>query len=565
MSSRPAVLALAVLTASVVGLGVAGASPAVLGPGVEQPAAEAEVVQPLSDAASAVPDVPVPPDQLQSVEVSQPASVDAETYAGEKQAAVTAPAPTDAQIVDADAAQPEAAIAPNFAGLNRLTAQNSGFIFNPPDTTMGKSPNRVLEATNSALRLFTNAGGVLATANLNSFFSAPAASGLLFDPKVLYDRLSSTPRLWVVALQKTGNLDPDPANDFSRIHLAVARSIDPVTLAATGWCRYFLNGMRDPATVNRSWADFPQIGFGRDAFLLATNQFKFTNNGFTFAILRAFRKLVAENNAGACPVIPFFTFQPAGGTVGNFDIFALQPVHANTAPSSFSGTTNPAYALSTRRGSSTVYHVWRVRNVGGSPTLSQVVLSNHSYAIPPSSPQLGTGVLLDTGDNRVLAASGIGNSFEGTFTTLCNFTGGTANESCTLSPRVNVGQNVFGSLTAAIVENPFTGFGDNIFAHHPSIALNLGLKAGASWLRSGAAFRLSSLALIKNPAAGWATVAAYAPGTCSYTTTNRTGDYSGAQTDPSNLNSFWLGGEQAVAVPGLGGCNWATRIAQLVP
>jgi len=128
-----------------------------------------------------------------------------------------------------------------------------------------------------------------------------------------------------------------------------------------------------------------------------------------------------------------------------------------------------------------------------------------------------------------------------------------------------VGQTSTGLLSAAIVENPFMGFGDNVFAHHPSIALNFSIKAGSSWLRSGAALRLSSIALIKNPLAAWAGVSQYAPGTCSYTTTSRTGDYSGAQTDPSNLNTFWLGGEQAIPVAGLAGCNWATRIVQLVP
>lgn len=528
-----------------------------------------EVLQPLSDGV-APPEVEPLPGALQSVEVGQPASVDAATYASEKQAAVTEPAPMGAQIADvsqvAGRSGPLASIATNFPGLNRLTSQNNGFIFNPPDTTMGKSPSRVLEATNSALRLTTTTGVQLAALNLNTFFPAGgAASGLLFDPKVLFDRLSATPRFWVVALQKRGDNDLNAANDFSRIWIAVARSVDPNSLAAAGWCRYALDAIRNNGTALKSWADFPQIGFGRDAFLLADNQFQFTPpRPFTFAIVRAFRKLVAENNAASCPSIPFFTFQPSGAA-GNFDIFAIQPAHAQTTPSSFAGTTNPAYALSTRRGSSNVYHVWRVRNVGGAPTISQVVLANKAYGIPPSSPQLGSAVLLDTGDNRVLAASGIGNQFQGIFTTICNFTAGTPNESCTLAPRVSVGQNIFGLLTASIIENPFVGFGNNIFAHHPSIALNLALKAGASWLRSGAALRLSSLALLHQPLGGWGAVSVYAPGTCSYTATSRTGDYSGAQTDPSNLNTFWLAGEQATVVAGLAGCNWATRITQLVP
>jgi hypothetical protein len=528
--------------------------------GGQQPV-QSGVLHPITAAYAA----PASPFALLPAVASRPASVGPAAYSREKQAALTAQAPMGAGVVDVPQSPRVPFVSTNFAGLNRLTAQNHGFIFVPPDTTIAKSPNRVLEGTNSALRLFTPAGGVLATADLNTFFGALTTNGLMFDPKVIFDRLSNNRRFWIVALQKKGNLDADPTNDFSRIFFAVSRSVDPVNFSPTGWCRYSFSGIRDATTSNKSWADFPQVGVGSDAFLLATNQFKFTNNGFTFAILRAFRKLVAENNAVSCPGIPFFTFQPAGGIAGNFDVFAIQPVHANTAPSSFAGTTNPAYALSTRRGSSNRYHVWRVRNVSTSPTLGHVILAHTSYAIPPSSPQPGTLVRLDTGDNRVLGASGIGNTFEGIFTTLCNFTGGTPNESCTLAPRVVVGQTSTGLLSAAIIENPFRGFGDNIFAHHPSIALNFSIKGGSSWLRSGATFRLNSVALIKNPFAGWTGVSQYAPGFCSYTTTSRTGDYSGAQTDPTNLNTFWLGGEQATAVPGLNGCNWATRIAQLVP
>src|SRR3712207_1458759 len=104
----------------------------------------------------------------------------------------------------------------------------------------------------------------------------------------------------------------------------------------------------------------------------------------------------------------------------------VQPAQHYTSPSSFTGTTNPAYYLSTRRGSSNEYRVYRVRNVAsGSPTLNQLTLTGAGYSIPPDSPQPGSTVLVDTGDNRVLQVAGIGNTLLGTFTTACNFTAGT--------------------------------------------------------------------------------------------------------------------------------------------
>ena len=42
----------------------------------------------------------------------------------------------------------------------------------------------------------------------------------------------------------------------------------------------------------------------------------------------------------------------------------------------------------------------------------------------------------------------------------------------------------------------------------------------------------------------------------------RSGDFSGAQLDPS-LSGFWLAGEQAVLIGGT--CQWQTRAVRLIP
>jgi hypothetical protein len=499
-----------------------------------------------------------------------PAGVDAKTYQREKAAAVRGPAAIAAQVAIPRRPLPRRASMPLiFNGLDRPGAMNNGFVFNPPDTIAGKSPNRVLEGANSALRLFSNSGSVIATQNLNTFFGAATANGRLFDPKVYFDRNATNQRFYVVALQVAGRDDTNTANDVSRIWVAVSRSPDPANLSSANWCRYNIDARRNVGTTNVSWADYPAIGAGRDTFSFAMNQFRFTNRSFTFAVIHVWNKTIASNNAASCPSVPRFTFQPSP-TAGDFSRFTIQPAQHYTSPSSFTGTTNPAYYLSTRRGSSNEYHAYRVRNVAsGSPTLAQLVLTSTSYGIPPSSPQPSSSILVDTGDNRMLQVAGIGNDVAGIFNTVCNFTAGTPNESCTLAPRVVVGQNSGGSFTASIAENTFAGFGDNVFVHHSSIARNSALQAASTWEFGGPTTRLSSASMIKNVNGAWAGVLTYAPGTCSLpatapsTTTARSGDYSGAQTDPSNLSSFWLAGEQAVTISGT--CQWRTRIGSLVP
>lgn len=504
------------------------------------------------------------------VTLDRPTALSDEAYAQEKAAAAAVSSRSEgvAEVAEAEETTPGApTLQTQFNGLNRLTAANNGFLFRPPDEILGKSPNRILEGTNSAVRLFNNAGGTLATLDLNTFMGAPVANGRLFDPKVYYDRNATNPRFYVVAVQQTGRGDTNAANDLSRIWIAVSRTPDPNALNA-GWCRYNVEGQRNVGTASASWADFPTIGAGRDSLSVTTNQFRFTNDNFTFAMMHVFNKTVAANNAAGCPTMPRHTFQPST-TEGDGTRFTIQPAQHYTSPSSFTGTMNPAYYLSTRAGGSNEYRVYRVRNVAsGSPTLAQLTLTGTAYTMPPASPQPGSTVPVDTGDSRVLQVAGIGDNILGTLTTGCNFTTGTPGESCTLSPRLRVAQTPTGGLSAAIAENTFSGFGDNVFVHHPSIAMNTSLQAAGTWLSSGSTRSLRSTAMTKNVIASWATGIVYAPGQCPQPPNqigqrSRSGDYTGAQTDPTDLRTFWLAGEHSVTISGA--CEWSTRIARLVP
>ena len=79
---------------------------------------------------------------------------------------------------------------------------------------------------------------------------------------------------------------------------------------------------------------------------------------------------------------------------------------------------------------------------------------------------------------------------------------------------------------------------------------------------SGASF-LSSLVMTRSSSAFVSTFF-ITSGTCGQPF-DRTGDYIGAQTDPSDFNSFWLAGERATTFSGSSGCKWQTRIIKLVP
>jgi hypothetical protein len=563
----PSIVAAVLLGAGSAGA-IAPAGPAEIGP--EAAASDHAVSAPAAPAAA--------PSGARAVSVPGPAAVDAATYAREKAAAAHGSAPAATAVgtppAESAAAAPASSIGASFAGLNRPSAASNGFVFNPPDTIVGKSGTHVIEATNSAIRLFSTTGSVLSTLTLSAFMGKTVTDppdDILFDPKVYFDQLGPNQRFYVVALEVNGKGNTSTADNVSRIRIAVSRSSDPTTLGSSGWCRYNIDGRQDVGTSNESWADFPMIGAGQDAFTFSVNNFRFDNGNFTHGFIHVWRKDIASNNASSCPTVPRRTFRSTT-TVGDFGRFSIQPVQHYSTPSSFTGTTNPVYLVNGRRGSSDEYRIWRIRNVAsGSPTISSVLLHNGNYVIPPSSPQPSGSIVIDTGDDRVLQGAGRANTFVAIQTTGCQFTGGSI-ESCAKQVRFSVGQNSSGGLTAAGLENLVTGFGDNIFVHHPSIARNSALQVGSVWEFSGSSNSLSSAAMIKavGQSNNWTGVSTFASGSCSQpdspggdSTTARSGDYSGAQTDPSDSNSFWLAGERSTTISS--SCQWDTRVVRLVP
>ncbi|HEV8676968.1 MAG TPA: hypothetical protein VGX21_23270 [Methylomirabilota bacterium] len=485
-------------------------------------------------------------------------AVDAASYQALKvQAETDAAAEAPTRLAEVAAGEAEApTITASFAGLDQPGAASGGFTFVPPDPILAKGRTRVLEATNSATRLFTTAGGVLATKSLQLFFGAPPPAGrdgVLFDPKVYFDRLGVNPRFYVVALEKRGTSD---ATGVSRIWLAVSRGVDPADLEPARWCRYAIDGKRNGGTARSSWADYPGLGVGVDKLVITANQFTFASNLFTFAIVRVLNKLVLANNGAACPPLPFvFTFQPSA-LLQNPAAFTLQPVQHYVAPASSAGVANPVYLVNTVFGTNTRYRVWRVRNLPPSLQVASVQ-GTFTYGVPPAARQRGSSLRLDTGDNRITQASSgdLRGSFSAVHGTVCNVGGG-ATESCVRAVAIRVGSGPGGALAASLEDQFTLGLAPGDFLFWPGVADGGSRDSGFAFHRSSATTFLSSY---------WAvgtTIRPLTVGTCPQRTA-RTGDYIGAQRDPVDNRSFWFAGERATTLGGV--CQWQTRIIRVTP
>lgn len=454
-----------------------------------------------------------------------------------------------------------ASIITSFAGLDQLSVPENDT--NPPDTTLAKSGFRVLEAVNASLRLSQNAGNTIQTKSLMSFFSAFPGDGVMFDPRVIFDRIGPNLRFYVVA----GQLDLQARK--SNVYFAVSRSPNPTNLEAASWCRYWMPG--DPGTPLASFADYPMLGVGADTLVLSINQATYSPLDFGYAVIYAFIKTSLSNNATECPTAIANFFQPTT-TRNDLNIYSLQPVEHYTAPSSGSGWINPVYLVSTAEPPTSIYRVWAVRNVVGGGAALSVVDVNGTYVFnsPADAPQAGTPILLDTNNWRIRQAAGRADSIWAAQTTICNGNPATPTESCARVVKLNVTPGS-GSSNHQVTFQAGTTFGggENTYYWMPGIAVNTSLQTTVTFQHSTAASYLSSSWSLKNDAnPSYPAAQALTTGTCPMTqfpqgNFTRTGDYVGSQTNPNDLASFWLAGERATTLGG--SCRWETRIIQVTP
>lgn len=439
----------------------------------------------------------------------------------------------------------------SFPGLDRDTIAAPAARSFPPDLTLAVGPAQLVQATNKGLGLFARDGRRLATGRLADFFNAPAAGGLLYDPKVTFDPDPARPRFYATAVQT------DRTARTSSLFLAVSRTATPGSLARRHWCVYRFDGVYQGAEGGPSWADYPNLGAGIDSVLLASNQYRFEDNTFAYALLRVIDKKTLAPAAGGCGAVRSWLFQPARDFADR-TVLSLQPVRPLTPPSAFPGAGSPAYLIATLDPPAATYRVWRVTHVAsGKPVLTRVDVAGPVYDRPPAAPQLGSRLLLDTGDNRLLQAVSVGDGVWTSHTATCGA------ESCVRVVRLLVGAGSDGALTARLAGVTNLTGGAGIHYWMPAVAVNRARQIAVTFLASSATRNLGSFWTWKPAAAAqFLPVRRLAEGNCGRIASTRSGDFLGAQVDPGDLRTFWLAGERAWALPS---CAWQTWIARTDP
>jgi len=405
---------------------------------------------------------------------------------------------------------------------------NGGTTFFPPDTILAVGPNNVLEATNGMVRLSSKTNTNVQKIGLAAFFKR--SGKFLFDPKVYFDLLSN--RFIVVALER------DLGAKVSAIVLAVSQSPNPSSLTS-GWCLYRIN-----SKVKNTWADFPSFGLNQSWFAVNVNNFDFSTSRYFKSFFRVISIKIMTNNANGCPKIKAFNFPRTE--------FNINPAQH------YSSDSDDLFAIN-HFGPSNFYGLWRVTGTA-KPQLIKgpLVMSLNPYSIPPDADQPGATPNLNTGDNKIMQLAFRNGVLNAVQTTGCNF-GGFPNETCVRLLQIDP------DLPAVTFESDL-GAGSNKFVWNPSIVVNKRGDVTVAMQQSGSSLALSTAVSGKRVSGTkLEKLKRVMKGSCAIADLdssgrNRTGDYTGANLDPTDELTVWIAGEFSKKTSE--GCKWFTAIAR---
>ncbi len=160
------------------------------------------------------------------------------------------------------AAPARTALAQLEIGLNFTGATNrapNGSFSIPPDTMGAVSSQHIVELINGRYNVYRKSDGVLVESRtLRNFWSNAGVSSSLtsdvFDPRLVYDPAAE--RFYAVSMSTRRSAN-------SAILVAVSNSADPTA----GWTGFAFDADAD----DKTWADFPRLGFDRDGIYATAN------------------------------------------------------------------------------------------------------------------------------------------------------------------------------------------------------------------------------------------------------------------------------------------------------
>lgn len=258
---------------------------------------------------------------------------------------------------------PTATVNAKFPGIGA-----TGWV--PPDPNLAAGPSYLIETVNASLAFFDKATGAkVFQQDFQTFFSSLGTGSFLFDPKVMYDKVSG--RFFVLADEEDGN------SQTSKLDIAVSKTNNP----NGGWYMYRIEA-KQTINGNTYWLDYPSLATSSTGVAMTGNMFPFSSGGFggvQFIVLPKAPMLVGGS------VTPTSIQDPSLGSA---------QVARNSEP-----TQTDIYALTLS--SSSTMRVYDIKNPDSNPTLQFTDVAIPSYSGAQNAASSLGGHSLDTLGDRI--------------------------------------------------------------------------------------------------------------------------------------------------------------------
>jgi hypothetical protein len=440
----------------------------------------------------------------------------------------------------------------NFDGVSSRDSQftNYELKFEPPDQGLCKGNGFVLEAVNSAYRIYRTTGkSMRGPFNINDLFNV-GGKEFTSDPRCWFDPSTQT---WFATI-----LFINDSSTASSLLIAVRHDPDPRGL----WNEYSIDTTDPGGNGCPCFADQPRLGIDQTNLYVTADEFSILGPEFNGAELWAIDKsdLVAGN-----PNPHFVQF--AGLTIDGQQTLAPQPALSAGKPKAefFLSSLDPDGTGDHRIG------VWAMTNrdqvgAGGTPTLSSVVINSEAYAIPPPALQKGANSTLDSGDDRMQQTQFVGGTIWGELTTAAHPAGDSSVRAGGAWFQVRPTLGAAGITSASIVRQGYIASAGR-YEIYPAVQPDAAGNAAVVFTQtSKTQFPSAAYAILKAGGSDFGPPVVAASGTGPYDpAATRWGDYSFAVPDDTS-DSAWLATEYIPPKSSqttTGERNWGTRVFEI--
>ena len=440
----------------------------------------------------------------------------------------------------------------NFNGVSSRDSQftNYELTFEPPDQGLCKGNGFVLEAVNSAYRIYrTNGKSLRGPFNINDLFNV-GGKEFTSDPRCWFDRSTQT---WFATI-----LFINASSTASSLLIAVRHNPDPRGL----WNEYSIDTTDPGGNGCPCFGDQPRLGIDQTNVYVTADEFSILGPQFNGAEIWAIDK--SDLVAGAAS--PHFV-QFANLTIDGHLTLAPQPALSAGSPAA-------EYFLSSLDFNGTGDHrigVWAMTTrdqvgAGGTPVLSSVVINSGAYANPPPAPQKGATSTLDSGDDRMQQTEFAGGTVWGELTTAVQPAGDSSVRAGGAWFQVQPTLGAAGITGASIVRQGYIASAGR-YDIYPAVQPDAAGNAAVVFTQtSKTQFPSAAYAVLKAGHSGFGPAIVAASGTGPYDPkATRWGDYSFAVPDDAS-DSAWLAIEYIPPKSSqttTGTRNWGTRVFEV--